>query len=118
MDYESTSLDFSPPFLSFLFYSLLTGLSCCIFDGLQCVLGLLDGLARNRRPTTECLIHLQSREFLNLARSATQSILDLIASANTRRTNALPRHMAMRNRDRVFLRQRREMLLLERAGVF
>src|SRR6266403_3904824 len=105
---QSTSLGFLPAFLSLLFYSLLTRLSrfcsCCAFDRLQCLLGLLDGLTRSRCSTTQCLLHLQSRKFLHFARGTTQSILDRVASANTRRTNALPCHTGVRNRDRVLLR--------------
>ena len=78
---------------------------------------LLDRLTRSRRPPTDRLLHLQPRKILNPAGRAAQAILEPLASAGARRPQALPRHVRVCERDGVLLRQRGEMLLLERAGV-
>jgi hypothetical protein len=115
-----SNLSLLPPMLYFIFYGLLSRLPCfrsSTFDRLQCLLDLLDSLSRNRCSTSERIMHLQPRQFLDFAHSATQAILDLIASADARRTKAPPRHVGVSNRDGVLLRQRGEILLLERPGV-
>jgi hypothetical protein len=117
------SLSFLPPILSSLvFHSLLARLPCfcnrSIFDGLQYLFSLLDSLTRGRRRSpTDSLLHLQPREFLHPARDTPQAILEPLASTDARRPQALPRNVRVRDRDGVLLRQRGEMLVLERAGV-